>query len=241
MAFNYEKIFEAAPCYALIKNLRYKNDEFDNPIEKGVLIATSINETELSRMIPEPPLTFKTIKQLKRFLYRCEQMDNIFGYQGDELLKMIDKDDVLLWDAIYKPGRRISEMVQLCIENEYFTEEMFYYDYTGTAYHYPNKIRDYLIFDEWYDILFFCGDNKEKLYLFFVDLIREKHSDGISLSSILNRISSDYFDRIASYNGEISGFEYWEYLNERLRNKPIPGITLKPGEYWEFADYFGEK
>jgi len=241
MAFNYEKIFEAAPCYALIKNLRYEKDNSDRPISKGELIAISTDERELRRMIPKPPLAFKTISQLKRFLYRCEMMEDIDHFTGDELLNMIDKDEILRWDAIHKPGRTMEEMVQLCFEFKYFEERDFYYNYTGSTYHDPRKIRDYQVFDEWYDMPFFGGDDKEKLYLFFVELIRQKHAAGVSLSSIFNDISSDYMDRLASYNGEISGYELWEYLQDRLRNKPIPGITLNPGEHWEFADYMGEK
>lgn len=241
MAFNYEQIFEAAPCYALVKNLRYEKDDAGRPIKKGELIATSADESELLRLIPKPPMTFKTIRQLKRFLYRCEMMEDIGHYEGAELLKMIDKDKILNWDAINKPGRTMDEMIRLCFQFEYFGERDFYYDYTGSAYHKPSKICDYQIFDEWYDIPFFGGDDREKLYLFFVDLIKVKHSEGFSLSSIFNDISADYMDRIPSYNGEINGYEMWEYLQDRLRNEPIDGITSTPGEDWGFADYMGEK
>ncbi len=241
MSFNYDKIFEAAPCYALIKNLRYEKDNSDRPISKGELIAASTDERELCLMIPKPPLAFKTIMQLKRFLYRSGMMEDIDHYEGDELLKMIDKDEILRWEAIYKPGRTMEEMVRLCFHYEYFGEREFYYDYTGSAFHYPNKIRDYQIFEEWYDMPFFGGDDKEKLYQFFVELIRQKHAEGFSLSSVFNSISSNYMDRLASYNGEISGYELWEYLQDRLRNEPLPGVTLNPGEDWGFADYMGEK
>lgn len=241
MAFNYEQIVEAAPCYALIKNLRYEKDDYGRPIKKGELIAIAKHESELRQMIPKPPMAFKTIRQLKRFLYRCEMMQDIDHYKGDELLKVIDKDKILNWDAIYKPGRTMEEIVRLCFQSEYFGERDFYYDYTGSAYHNESKIRDYQIFDECYDMPFFCGDDREKLYLFFVDLIREQHSQGQALSAIFNNISANYMDRIASYNGETSGYEMWEYLQDKLRNEPIPGITLNPGEDWGFADYMGEK
>jgi hypothetical protein len=135
----------------------------------------------------------------------------------------------------------MGEMFQLCIHYNYFSERDFYYNYTGSAYHYPNKIRDYQIYDEWYDMPFFGGNDRERLYLFFVDLIREKHSARVSLNSIFNDISLNYMDRIASYNEEINDSEMWEYLQDRLRNEPIPGITLHPGENWGFADYMGEK
>lgn len=64
MAFTYDKIFEAVPCYALIKNMRYEQDEYYLPIKKGELIATATDESELRRMIPKPPMAFKTIRQL---------------------------------------------------------------------------------------------------------------------------------------------------------------------------------
>jgi hypothetical protein len=168
-------------------------------------------------------------------------MQDIDHYKGDELLKVIDKDKVLLWDAIYRPGRTMEEMVRLCFQFGYFGERDFYYDYTGSAYHDPGKIRDYQIFDEWYDMPFFCGDDREKLYLFFVDLIRAQYSKGVTLRSVFKGIAVDYMDRIASYNGETTGYELWEYLQHRLRKEPIAGIALKPGEEWGLADYMGEK
>jgi len=94
MEFNYEKIFEAAPCYALVKNLRYEKDDYGRPIKKGELIAISPHESELRRMIPKPPMVFKTIRQLDRILYRWKMRQDIEDYIGDELLKKLGKRDI---------------------------------------------------------------------------------------------------------------------------------------------------
>ncbi len=68
MKFSYNTILSEAPCFTLIKNLRYKDDDPLLPIRKGVIIQISKSKNELVKIIPKPEGNFKTARQIKRFL-----------------------------------------------------------------------------------------------------------------------------------------------------------------------------
>jgi hypothetical protein len=48
MSFNYSNIFDKTPCFVLIKNLRYEDDNSEKGIESGEMVALS---TELSPLL----------------------------------------------------------------------------------------------------------------------------------------------------------------------------------------------
>lgn len=50
MSFNYSDILDRTPCFVLIKNLRYVDDNSENPIESGEMVALS---TELSPLLTD--------------------------------------------------------------------------------------------------------------------------------------------------------------------------------------------
>ena len=50
MSFNYSNIFDKTPCFVLIKNLRYEDNNTEKGIESGEMVALS---TELSPLLAE--------------------------------------------------------------------------------------------------------------------------------------------------------------------------------------------
>jgi hypothetical protein len=50
MSFNYSDILDRTPCFVLIKNLRYVNDNSEKHIENGEIVALS---TELSPLLTD--------------------------------------------------------------------------------------------------------------------------------------------------------------------------------------------
>jgi hypothetical protein len=244
MKFSYYTILSEAPCFALIKNLRYKEDDPLLPIRKGEIIQLSTNKSELYKLIPKPDGNFKTARQIKRFLFRA---GIIFEYntefKGEELLKQIDLDATLYEEFSFTPGKKISELLEVMREENWITEDKLYYDFSGSAYHDFYKIRDYQLFDETYDIRFFAGADKEKTYEFVLNYIHSRLALDKPISGILSVVQSDFIDSMDNYSGleNFSGYDCWEYLNYRLRNEPIPGIKKCIDADWDFVDYLGDK
>jgi len=244
MKFSYEPILSEAPCFALIKNLRYKEDDPLLPIRKGEIIQLSTNKSELYKLIPKPDGNFKTARQIKRFLFRA---GIIFEYntefKGEELLKQIDLDATLYEEFSFTPGKKISELLEVMREENWITQDKLYYDFSGSAYHDFYKIRDYQLFDETYDIRFFAGAYKEKTYQFVLKYIHSRLALGKPISGILSVVQSDFMESMDNYSGteKFSGYDCWEYLNYRLRNEPIPGIKKCIDSDWDFVDYMGDK
>jgi hypothetical protein len=244
MKFNYKPILSEAPCFALIKNLRYENDNPLLPIKKGEIIQLSTNKSDLYKFIPKPDGNFKTARQIKRFLFRAGIiLEYNTEFKGEELLKQIDLDSTLYEEFSFKPGKKISELLELVKEYNWITEDKLYYNYSGSAYHDDCKLRDYQLFDETYDIRFFAGADKEKTYQFVLKYIHSRLALNKPISGILSVVQSDFMESMDNYSGveNFSGYDCWEYLNYRLRNEPIPGIKKCIDSDWDFVDYMGDK
>jgi hypothetical protein len=241
MKFSYASILSEAPCFALIKNLRYKHDDPLLPINKGEIIKISKNKNELIKLIPKPDGNFTTAKQIKRFLFRAGFILEYTDFKGEELLRQIELDPILYEEFSYKPGKKISNLLEELKEYNWISNDKLYYNYSGSAYHDDCKLRDYQLFNETYDIRFFAGEDKEKIYQFILEFINGRLHLGKPISGILSLVQSDFLDAMDNYTGveKISGYDCWEYLNDRLRKEKIPGI--KKSNYWDFTDYLGDK
>jgi hypothetical protein len=244
MKFNYEPILSEAPCFALIKNLRYKDDDPLLPISKGEIIQVAITKSELYKLIPKPDGNFKTARQIKRFLFRAGIiLEYNTEFKGEDLLKQIDLDATIYEEFAFKPGKKISELLEEMRDNNWITEDKLYYDFSGSAYHDNYKLRDYQLFDETYDIRFFAGADKEKTYQFLLKYIHSRLALNKPISGVLSVVQSDFMDLMDNYSGvkNFSGYDCWEYLNYRLRHEPIPGIKKCIDADWDFVDEMRDK
>ena len=244
MKFNYAPILSEAPCFALIKNLRYEDDDPLLPVRKGEIIQVATSKSELYKLIPKPDGNFKNARQIKRFLFRAGIiLEYNTEFKGEELLKQIDLDPILYEHCSFKPGKKISDLLELLKEYNWITKDKLYYDYSGSAYHDDCKLRDYQLFDETYDIRFSGGADKEKIYQFVLKYIHSRLALDKPISGILSVVQSDFMESMDNYSGveNFSGYDCWEYLNFRLRNEPIPGIKKCIDADWDFVDYMGEK
>lgn len=243
MKFNYKPILSEAPCFALIKNLRYEDDDPLLPIRKGEIIQISKSKNELIKLIPKPEGNFKTARQIKRFLFRAGDILEYTDFKGQELLKQIDLDPILYEHFSFKPGKKISNLLEILKEDNWITKNNLFYDYSGSAYHDDCKLRDYQLFDETFDIRFFGGADKEKMYQFVLNYIHSRLALDKPISGILAVVQSDFMESMDNYSGveNFSGYDCWEYLNYRLRNELIPGIKKCIDADWDFVDYMGDK
>lgn len=244
MKFNYAPILSEAPCFALIKNLRYKDDDPLLPIIKGEIIQVATTKSELYKFIPKPDGNFKTARQIKRFLFRAGIiLEYNSEFKGEELLKQIDLDTLIYEEFSFKPGKKISELLEEMRDENWITKDKLYYDFSGSAYHDIYKLRDYQLFDETYDIRFFAGADKEKTYQFVLKYIHSRLALDKPISGILSVVQSDFMESMDNYSGveNFSGYDCWEYFNYRLRNEPIPGIKKCIDADWDFVDYMGDK
>ena len=83
MSFNYSNIFDKTPCFVLIKNLRYVDDNSKNPIESGEIIRFSDNLTSLMAELNRPNLEFDSKEKLKYFLYSMGFFSDLQNFFGD--------------------------------------------------------------------------------------------------------------------------------------------------------------
>ncbi len=222
MKFNYKQILGKAPCYVLIKNLRYLNNDINQEIEHGEIISFSQDLKQLTSLLNQPKLQFSSVNQFKRFLYAQGFFSDLNLLFGKDLIEQIHGKSFSEIDPIFNGELNVDEVLKYLLGNGGLKKWKIQYDFGGTAYHNKNKLPDYYLYNETYDIRFFGGNDIDKLFA-FLELFFKKQYTGIDTYELLNKIRFSFFEMMDSFDGEqkIYPYDLWhEYLNY-LYNKDI--------------------
>jgi hypothetical protein len=228
MSFNYSTIFEKSPCFVLVKNLRYKNDNPQNPIERGEIIRFSEDLTSLMAELNRPKLEFDSKTKIKYFLYSMGFYSDLQQFEGDDLIQQIDKKTLSEIDAEIHEELSNDAILNILFENKKLKEWEIMYDFGGSAYQQNNKPRDYQFFDETYDIRFFGGKNQTVMFEFIAAYF-EKNRYGNDIDLLLTEIRFDFFEMMDAHNGKtkIHPYDLWHsFLNFLYKEDLINESTL---------------
>jgi hypothetical protein len=223
MSFNYSNIFDKTPCFVLIKNLRYVKDNSENPIESGEIIKFSANLTSLMAELNRPTLEFDSKEKLKYFLYSMGFFSDLQNFSGDMLLQHIEAKSLSEIDSKIHDDFSNDAVLKVLLETQKLKNWEIMYDFGGTAYQQPNKIRDYQFLSETFDIRFFGGNDQEKMFQ-FIFLYFEKHRYQNDLNATLKEIRFDFFEMMDEFNGKTKIYPYdlWhEFLTYLYQNELI--------------------
>lgn len=211
MTLNYSNILEKGPCFVLIKNLRYLNDNMENPIEKGEIIAISDNLTEMMAKLNRPILEFDSKEKLKYFLYSMGLFSDLQQFHGEDLIKRIATKSLSEIDRDINDKLPNDAILKILFETNKLKNWEIMYDFGGTAYQQPNKLRDYQIFRETYDIRFFGGENKTIMFEFIATYF-EKNRFRSDVNVVLTEIRFDFFEMMDSFYGKskIHNYDLWQ-------------------------------
>lgn len=223
MTLNYSNILEKSPCFVLIKNLRYLNDNIENPIEKGEIIAVSDNLTEMMAKLKRPILEFDSKEKLKYFLYSMGFFSDLQQLHVEDIIQQIEAKSLSEIDIVIHDELPNDAILKILFETNKLKNWEIMYDFGGTAYQQPNKIRDYQFLSETFDIRFFGGNDQEKMFQ-FIFLYFEKHRYQNDLNATLKEIRFDFFEMMDEFNGKTKIYPYdlWhEFLTYLYQNELI--------------------
>ena len=164
MSFNYTPILEKASCFILIKNLRYFEDNQFKGIENGEILSYASELTKLMSELNRSNLNFNDISQLKRFLYMNGFFTDLRNLEGDYLVHEIEEKRISEITPELNDELSCEENLKILFKTEKLRRWEVMYDFGGTAYHKNNKLRDYQVFDETFDIHFFGGKDTNILF-----------------------------------------------------------------------------
>ena len=233
MTFDYSIISQKAPCFVLIKNLRYLDDNTKNPIESGEIIQFSDDVTSLMAELNRPTLDFDSKEKLKYFLYSMGFFSDLKQFHGDILLQRIEAKSFSEIDPEIHDELSIDAVLKILFETKKLKNWEIMYDFGGTAYQQNNKLRDYQFFSETYDIRFFGGENQAVMFEFITTYF-EKNRFRNDVNVLLTEIRFDFFEMMDAFNGKtkIQSYDLWHefltYLNQNsLINDEVYELQLK--------------
>jgi hypothetical protein len=229
MPFDYSPILPKAPCFVLIKNLRYDNDDNQQKIATGKIISFSDELTPLLAQLNRPNLDFSSIKNLKRFLYTQGFFQELTLLEGSELRGAIDCKSIAEIDSRLSDGTSVDVILQQLFADGRLKECDIIYDFGGSSYHEKNRLKDFEVYRETFDIRFFGGDNKLVLFDFLKSFF-DKHHLGHNIHELLKEIRFDFFEMMDAYNGneKIYSYDLWhEFLHFLFDKDMIPVEILE--------------
>lgn len=228
MSFNYSNIFDKTPCFVLIKNLRYIDDNSKNPIESGEIIRFSDNLTSLMAELNRPNLEFDSKEKLKYFLYSMGFFSDLQNFSGDLLLQQIEAKSLSEIDSKIHDDFSNDAVLKVLFETKKLKNWEIMYDYGGTAYQQNCKIKDYQFFNETYDIRFFGGENQAIMFE-SISSYFEKNKFRNEIDVLLKEIRFDFFEMMDAHNGKtkIHPYDLWHsFLNFLYTEDLINESTL---------------
>lgn len=225
MPFSYSSILGKTPCFVIVKNLRYIDDNPENPIESGEIIRFSDDLTSLMAELNRPTLDFDSKEKLKYFLYSMGFFSDLQPFHGDDLIQRIEAKSLSEIVPEIHDGISIDAILKILFETKKLKNWEIMYDFGGTAYRQKNKLRDYEFFSETYDIRFFGGENQTVMFE-SISSYFEKNKYRNDIDVLLKEIRFDFFEMMDVHNGKtkIHPYDLWHrFLNflymEDLINK----------------------
>lgn len=199
-----------APCLALIHNLEFHNNESNEKIEFGQLIAMDDSYGVLKNQVPKPKQLndLKSIMKLARRENLFECMDDCFI---DEINDYAEEDFLVDFELSENMGMRE-------IEKALFGEnDPYYFNVNLEPYHLTHLMKDLDVFGESYTIVFFVPNDKEKVKEFILNRISALKRKDKSNYEIFKVIHYCYLENsIESSDKEVYGQEIFEYIHEIL-------------------------
>ena len=199
-----------APCLALIHNLEFHNNESNEKIEFGQLIAMDDSYGVLKNQVPKPKQLndLKSIMKLARRENLFECMDDCFI---DEINDYAEEDFLVEFELSENMGMRE-------IEKALFGEnDPYYFNVNLEPYHLTHLMKDLDVFGESYTIVFFVPNDKEKVKEFILNRISALKRKDKSNYEIFKVIHYCYLENsIESSDKEVYGQEIFEYIHEIL-------------------------
>lgn len=233
MSFSYSSILGKMPCFVLVKNLRYLDDNPENPIESGEIIRFSDDLTSLMAELNRPTLDFDSKEKLKYFLYSMGFFSDLQPFHGDDLIQRIEAKSLSEIDTEFHEELSIDAILKILFDTKKLKNWEIMYDFGGTAYRQKNKLRDYQFFSETYDIRFFGGENQTVMFE-FITAYFEKNRFRSDVNLLLTEIRFDFFEMMDAFNGKtkIHSYDLWHeflaYLNQNsLINDEVYELQFK--------------
>jgi hypothetical protein len=235
MCFDYKLVHEKSPCLVLVKNLRYFHDDIEKRIETGEIISFSQELMPLLAQLNRPSLNFLSFNQLKRFLYTQGFFSELELLTGNELIDNIESKNFSEIDLELNEDESCDEILKFLFDQGKLKKWDIMYDFGGTAYHEKNKLRDYQVYDETFDIRFFGGKDNSVLFD-FIQAFFERYHFGNNTHELLKEIRFDFFEMMDPFDGEkqIYPYDLWREFLQLLFNKDL--ITSDV-----FDEYFTDK
>jgi hypothetical protein len=224
MAFDYSPIFPKAPCFVLMKNLRYTKDDNQQKIASGDIISFSDELPPLLAQMNRPPLDYLSIKYLKPFMYSQGFFQDLALLEGNELKEAIDRKSFADIDSRLSDDISVDLILQQLFATGSIKKWNINYDFCGSAYHKKNRLKDFEVYKETFDIRFFGGDDKLVLFDFLKSFF-DKHHLGHNIHAFLKEIRFDFFEMMDAYNGteKIYSYDLWhEFLHFLFDKDEIP-------------------
>lgn len=234
MPFDYSPILPKAPCFVLIKNLRYANHDNQQKIATGEILSFSDELTPLLAELNRPALDFSSIKHLKRFLFTQGFFQELALLEGNELREAIDCKSIAEIDSRLSDGTSVDVILQQLFADGRLKEWDIIYDFGGSSYQEKNRLKDFEVYEETFDIRFFGGESKAKLFD-FLNAFFEKHYRGNNIHELLKEMRFDFFEIMDAYNGteKIYSYDLWHEFLHFLFDKDMISVDI-------FEDYLAD-